>query len=339
MDKCGFCTKLFALMSLLSLFKRTVLSAVLGVSLGFIPSASAQFGSFEFALIGDVPYTDEATTNAFPNMIAELNRARLAFVVHDGDIKSGATPCTDELFEQRLAQFQTIRHPFVFIPGDNEWQDCGNNRTNKFDAEERLQKLRQLFARGNRSLGRRTIRLTRQSEQPHFAGFPENVRWVRGNILFAGMNIPGAANNYGKPEFQPRHAANMAWLKESFAMARRDERRAIMLVIQANPHFDLGRTNKLRAGFNEFLSQLEDETVAFRKPVILVHGDSHYFRIDKPLVSRRSGRRLENFTRVETFGYPDVHWIRVRVDGKSPEVFKFYPEIVEKNLIDHASKG
>jgi hypothetical protein len=27
---------------------------------------------------------------------------------------------------------------------------------------------------------------------------------------------------------------------------------------------------------------LREETVAFRKPVVLVHGDSHYFRIDKP---------------------------------------------------------
>ena len=303
----------------------------LAVSSGF-----AQFGSFEFALIGDVPYTDEATTNAFPNMIAELNRARLAFVVHDGDIKSGATPCTDELFKQRLQQFQTIKHPLIYVPGDNEWQDCTNNKTNRFEPEERLEKLRQLFMAGDRSLGQRTLRLTRQSEKPEFAAFRENVRWVRGDILFAGLNLPGSANNYGKPEVAARHAANMAWLKESFAIATEENRRAIMLVIQANPHFDLGATNKLRAGFNEFLRELEDQTAAFKKPVVLVHGDSHYFRIDRPLVGRRSGRRIENFTRVETFGYPDVHWIRVRVESGNSDVFKFYPEIVDKNLIEHS---
>jgi len=35
--------------------------------------------------------------------------------------------------------------------------------------------------------------------------------------------------------------------------------------------------------------------------VAYVHGDSHYFRVDKPFLDAK-GRRLENFTRVETFG-------------------------------------
>jgi hypothetical protein len=47
-----------------------------------------------------------------------------------------------------------------------------------------------------------------------------------------------------------------------------------------------------------FLLALRDEVIGFRKPVAWVHGDSHYFRVDKPF----QGRRLENFTRVETFG-------------------------------------
>jgi hypothetical protein len=108
-----------------------------------------------------------------------------------------------------------------------------------------------------------------------------------------------------------------------------------MLIIQANPHFDLPATNKLRAGFNDFLSALEAETVGFRKPVVLVHGDSHYFRIDKPMIGSKSKRRVENFTRVETFGYPDVHWVRATVDGQDPNVFRFQQQIVEKNLLEH----
>ena len=57
-------------------------------------------------------------------------------------------------------------------------------------------------------------------------------------------------------------------------------------------------------------------SIAFRRPVAYVHGDSHYFRIDKPLLDAQ-GRRLENFTRVETFGDNqengdnDVHWVKV----------------------------
>ena len=55
--------------------------------------------SFEFALIGDVPYTDFITTNSYRNMIAEINHARLAVVVHDGDSNAGSTPCSREILE------------------------------------------------------------------------------------------------------------------------------------------------------------------------------------------------------------------------------------------------
>jgi hypothetical protein len=85
-------------------------------------------------------------------------------------------------------------------------------------------------------------------------------------------------------------------------------------------------------GFEEFLAALEEETQKFGKPVVLAHGDSHYFRVDKPLPradadgNRRP--RLVNFTRVENFGSPDVHWVRAIVDPRDPELFRFKPEFV-----------
>jgi len=280
-------------------------------------------------------YNDFDATNSFPNMIEEINRERLAFVVHDGDIKSGASPCSDQLFAERFRQFQTFRHPLIYIFGDNEWSDCGKVKTNRFDPEERLEKLREIFTRGNQTLGQRTFTLARQSDNPLFAKYRENVRWVFGNVLFAGLNLPGNDNHYGRSEYSPRMRANLAWLKESFAVAGEKKMSGLMIIIQANPHFDLASTNKLRAGFNEFLTVLEDETIAFKKPVILVHGDSHYFRIDKPMLGSRSKRRVENFTRVETFGNPDVHWLRATVDWRDRNVFSFRQEIVEKNLVNH----
>jgi hypothetical protein len=290
---------------------------------------------FEFALIGDVPYSEFDATNSFPRMIAEINQARLAFVVHDGDIKAGATPCTDEILEERYRQFQTFEHPFIYVFGDNEWCDCGDVKTNRYDPDERLRKLREIFTKDSRTLGRRTFALERQSDKPAYANYRENVRWSYGGVLFVGFNVPGDANNFGKPEFKPRNAANLAWLQESFAMATRENSHAIMLILQANPHFDLGRTNRLRVGFNEFIDALERETILFKKPVVFVHGDSHYFRIDKPLLGTKSKRRLENFTRVETFGNPDVHWLRARVDWRNPSIFSFEPQIVRENLVKH----
>jgi hypothetical protein len=106
-------------------------------------------------------------------------------------------------------------------------------------------------------------------------------------------------------------------------------------VMQANPFPERGSTNRVKAGFKQMLDVLEEETIAFGKPVVLVHGDSHYFRIDKPLVGSRSKRRIENFTRVETFGNPDVHWVRVTVNPHDPNVFTFRPQTVNANRVQH----
>jgi hypothetical protein len=106
-------------------------------------------------------------------------------------------------------------------------------------------------------------------------------------------------------------------------------------VFQANPFPERGTTNRVHAGFKEMLAVLEKETLAFKKPVVLVHGDSHYFRIDKPLVGTASKRRIENFTRVETFGNPDVHWLQVTIEPNDPQVFTFRQRIIDNNRVRH----
>ncbi len=287
---------------------------------------------YDFALIGDLPYNEQQSTHEFPNLIEELNRERLAFVVHDGDIKAGSSPCTDERFQACLRQFQSIRHPLIYTFGDNEWTDCDRV---KYDPLERLQKLRELFAQGDHSLGQRPLKLTRQSGDPAHPAFRENTRWSSGPVTFACLNVPGPANNFTKPEFVARNAANIAWLRAAFDSARRADHRALMLIMQANPFPERGGTNKTLPGFREMLKVLEEETLAFARPVVLVHGDSHHFRIDKPLLGIQSKRRLENFTRVETFGDPDVHWLRVTVDERDPQVFTFRQRIVDRNRVDH----
>lgn len=296
---------------------------------------SSRDKAFNFALIGDIPYNAEQTTNSFPNMIQEINRAKVEFVVHDGDIKSGSDSCTDEILDERRRQFDTFRHPLIFIYGDNEWTDCAR-ATNGFDPIERLDKLRALFSKGEQSLGKRKLRLERQSNDAGFAKFRENVRWEMGNVLFVGLNIPGSLNNFGKPEFTERNEANLAWLKQSFVLAAKENHRALMIIIQANPLPERGSTNRVHAGYRDFVNLLQAETIAFEKPVVLVHGDSHYFRIDKPLYGKNN-RRLENFTRVETFGYPDAHWLHVSVNPREPEVFTFRQRLVKPNFVKHGA--
>jgi hypothetical protein len=40
----------------------------------------------------------------------------------------------------------------------------------------------------------------------------------------------------------------------------------------------------------------------------LLQGDNHEYVVDHPLIQRTTGRVLENFTRLEVMGSPDVGW-------------------------------
>jgi hypothetical protein len=174
-------------------------------------------------------------------------------------------------------------------------------------------------------------------------------------VTYATLNVQGSCHNLcdvapDPAEYAARNQADIAWLRETFAQAKAHGSAAVMLIFQADPGFDLSdatraplrdpktlaETDGQPDGFHDFLAALRDETVAFRRPVAAVHGDSHYFRIDKPLLDAK-GQRLENFTRVETFGdhqengNNDVHWLEVDVDPGSGDVFSYQEQIVPAN--------
>ena len=101
-----------------------------------------QGARFEFALIGDMPY-DARHEKEFANVMKAMNAAPLAFVVHDGDFwwdggswteqGGGLPPCSDEAFQDRLGLAQQSKHPFIFVPGDNEWIDCHRAKPRAYD--------------------------------------------------------------------------------------------------------------------------------------------------------------------------------------------------------------
>ena len=311
-----------------------VLTASVSAAATAKPSGNGKGGPFDVALIGDIPYNalQEVQT---ARLFDELDREKLAFVTHDGDIKSGSSACTDDVYQKELRRFENSGNPLVYTPGDNEWTDCHrppNPTPEEADPLNRLAYLRGVFFPDDDSLGRREIPLQRQNE-----AYPENARWQRGGVTFATLHLVGSNNNRpttlpdgsvigNEQEYQARNAANLGWLAETFDEAERDDSPAVMLVIQANPFEE---DTAQPSGFSDFKKALEEEVVSFGKPVVLVHGDSHTFRIDKPVISEE---RPLNFTRVETFGNPDVHWVRATVDPRDGEVFSFEPELIEENV-------
>ena len=89
-----------------------------------------------------------------------------------------------------------------------------------------------------------------------------------------------------------------------------------------------------RVAFADIQRRLESLTQDFRRPVLLVHGDGHEFKIDKPKIrvpDKPNRAAVGNFTRVETFGQPDHHWLEITVDPTDADVFKFGRRIMSNN--------
>jgi hypothetical protein len=321
-------------------------------------------GTYAIGLWGDLPYSDAQATVGVPNLIADMNSQRLAFTVHNGDLKQGSnSQCDNALYARALAWFNSLEAPAMFTPGDNDWTDCDRPSNGGFKSLERLDYERVVFFSTPFSLGQRQLRQEVQIGAPFCLGVGgavpcvENRRWHVGRVTYVTLNVQGSCNNLcdtdpDANEYAARNAANIAWLKDTFAVAKARGSVAVMIISQANPGWDaadptraplrdprtLVQTDGQPDGFKDFLVVLRDEAVAFRRPVAYVHGDSHYFRVDKPFQDAR-GRRLESFTRVETFGNNqangnnDVNWVKVIVNPRSREVFAFEPQIVPGNRV------
>ncbi|MDA8109790.1 MAG: hypothetical protein M0015_14340 [Betaproteobacteria bacterium] len=261
-------------------------------------------GTLEFALLGDTPYS-QAQANLLDAMIDDMNAAPLAFAVHVGDITSGQGPCSNAWLEARKRELERSTHALVLLPGDNEWTDCWREG---FDPLERLAFWRGLFCTGDHSLGAHPIALERQSSDPRFPEYCENVRWSAANVEFVGVNVPGSNNDLGRTprmdaEYEHRMRAVLAWLKESFDRAAREHRAAVMVLMHADPHFEPEARPK-PDGYATLREALTTHAREFPGRVLLVHGDSHAYRDDT---------LAPNLRRIEVFGAPAVRWLRASV--------------------------
>ena len=315
------------------------------------PATSHQFS---FGVWGDMPYKKTGDDPKLPAVLASINQSDIAFSLYDGDIKDGSSQCTNDVYTDALQMFSNMVKPVVYIPGDNEWTDCHRLNNGGFDGLERLAHLRHVMYPTRNSLGQSTLALEHQGKA---AGdkYVENIRFSRGAVVFAGFNVPGSNNNViqnakecthksarttaqcdaSNAEFLERDAANVAWLEQTFQIARDQQARGMVVVFQADPGFDLPETEGTDesllpqfSGYRNFMAQLIQQTEGFKGQVMLVHGDTHFFKMDKPQYSPT--KLLPNLTRVQTFGSPSLHWVKVSVDADSEQVFTVQPVIVRQ---------
>jgi len=298
--------------------------------------------SFDFALLGDNPYRPESVPK-FESLIQDVNQqTELQWVIHVGDIRGSAeAPCTNEVFQARFDLYQRFQFPFVYTPGDNEWFDCGSPDAGEFEDYERLDYIRTLFfPNPGLTTGGRPMEVQTQSTEAGSEEFVENSMWVHGDVVFSTFHLVALTRPPTDPAIARRRMdAALEWIGRTFALAEELDSRGVFLVTHADPWPVWGLPVMVermcpeclqpRAGLDRLYPVLEKSSIAFSRPVVLAVGDTHVFRVNKPLYSADSGLLVENFTRVEPFGNPYAHWVRVRVDPQKRELFSFYQEIVE----------
>ena len=238
---------------------------------------------FAFGVLGDVPYSS-AEVEKLDALIVRLNAQELAFVAHLGDIGSSTKDeaCGDAWLAARKRQFAQIRHPFVLLPGDNEWADCA-------DPPQRLAAWRGLFCAEVAGLA-----VERQR------GHCENLRWQVGGMAFIALNVPGgSAPALG----DARMAATLEWLDEGLSLAEQRGAQRIFDLLHADPRFERVGTADAYARLRAVLAT---HAAWFRGRLVLVHGDTHLYRDDEPLPGLR---------RLEPWGSPLVTWLRASTAG------------------------
>jgi hypothetical protein len=200
---------------------------------------------------------------------------------------------------------QQFEDPVIYTPGDNEWADCHKSKQFLSGAPlSELDNIRELFfAKPGRSLGLTEKIVTSQAiaySNMMDKKFVENVMWQDNHIVFSTFNQPGGSNDNDevaapwtapftnstaqRAERIEREAANLRWLNATFALAQQNAK-AVVIMTQA----DMWDTEKYPipglSNHGPFVQLLAANSLVFNKPVLVLNGDSHTFKVDSPLVS------------------------------------------------------
>jgi hypothetical protein len=288
------------------------------------------------AVMGDTPYGEEQLA-AFPGLIDDVNASPgVRQVMHLGDIKTGSSPCADEYFRHLATDFERFRDPLIYTPGDNEWTDCHRPAAGGYDPLERLDALRSaFFAEPGTALGVRPMTVRTQADDAAHATFVENTRWISARVAFAAVHVVGSNNGldpwFGgnetpeqterrQAEVRARTDAALAWIDETFDTAEEHGLRGVVIGMQADTFIGGGNT-----GFTEIVRRLADRSREFDGQVLLLQGDSHRYRVDRPLAGGHEGYGITgpvtNLTRIVVEGETATEWLRLTVNPRAAQLF------------------
>jgi len=247
--------------------------------------------------------------------------------------------------------------PVLFTPGDNDWWDC--TKHGNLDFIESLDYIRKTHFSSNFTLGLKPLKLFNQNK----SGYPENLSLIKDNIGFITLHVVRERNQMipldpdRKKEYDARKEANLSWLEQSFKEL--DSLDAIVVVLHANilekqniplkmlahniiknkkllfnfENYKLAYKSlfidsdyEFRLPYRDIGKLIQKLSLEFKKPVLLLHGDTHFHRITPPL------KKFPNLHIIETFGSPDYKAIEIIVQPKSKNPFKVHRIFNSDNL-------
>jgi hypothetical protein len=91
----------------------------------------------------------------------------------------------------------------------------------------------------------------------------------------------------------------------------------VVIAFHANPRFESEPGSSAREGYDDLVAALERQARAFKKSVMVIHGDTHRYRVDRPLPS------VPNLVQMEVLGSPGVGWTRVTITPDETALFEF----------------
>ncbi len=294
-------------------------SAAMGIASQLPILASANSKPFSFAAIGDIPYSDFGES-ILQQVLDDIAQEQCQLVIHVGDLKASGEPCSNELLARRVALLNASPLPLVYTPGDNEWVDCDRDSKNgTYEPEDRLQRIRALTTAGAESLGQKRLPLERQ------AAIPENARWMMGGCAFGMINLAGSFNGANQRNIDQalrlrRDQAASEWLNALPGWATQMGAQQLVLIWHANPDFaawpDSDSIRKVkRLAYGHVKQALQDILGKWPRPVLVIHGDTHRFRFDRPWP--QIDARLQ---RLEVFGSPFISsWAKVTLAANGKE--------------------
>jgi hypothetical protein len=320
----------------------TAVAGALSVAALTAPASASEDADYTFAVIGDIPYGDAAIAR-FPANIAQINAdPAVQWIDHLGDIKNGSSICSDDYFTMIKQDFDQFKDPLVYTIGDNEWTDCHRANNGGYNPLERLAKVRQVFfPQPGRTLGMHSVRVESQADW----GIPENVRWSRADVGFTAVHVVGSNNSLAPwtgnttatpeqtAEVLNRTAAALQNIHDTFADARREHQRAVVVLLQADM-FDPTVPGAAFAdyyGFQPIVAAIARESAAYSGQVYLFNGDSHVFNVDHPLAAGSTwlnfygvGQPLSNLTRITVDGSSNANdYLRVTVNRRGEQVLSW----------------